>query len=651
MDDLQMKAHIMSSMSRGYDTVVVNFRGELADTSLDKLQKEVCLQYKWLQKNGKQASESVMTANTNKKPWMKFKGTCHKCGVIGHKSGNCPTNRSGTSNGTRDILTVTCHKCKQKGHYANKCPNRQTSTTPTPPLLAMFVGVCSVDDPKDNYAHGFDDFFDDSCPDFGNNRQYKEEKDEDLLELPDGFLTEEQDFDTNMSEKLYVNETETDLVFLVDTEDEVVMSGTIEDQEESWLLDSGATCGVTHDDTWMTEMRKSGRQITIGNGDQIPTLGQGTVTLCSNCGTVMKIRDVYYAPEFAKNILSLRTLMDDDWILSGATKQALSLSRGNQTVPFKNNSRDNLYYLSVTRIKTTQDTVNSVTHKKTIRLDINVAHNILGHPDARMVKVMAGLQGWTLTDTLLPCRSCALAKARAKAVPKSTMTRARHPGKRLFLDISGPFPTSLLSNRYWFKIVDDHSRYSWDAFLPVKSGLDVPLRSLLLKNKAANKPCKFLRCDNAGENMKHVRDVCTKLNITMEMTAPHCPQQNEVVERSFATCRDRAYASMYCAKFSLETQNTLWPYAVNYVTRLTNCLPRRGMDKTPFKLWFGNETPAARFLQFLQPFRRVAFTTKGHSQRTKTGPKAVKCVFIGYPEDHTGDTYLFYNPHTRKTHM
>ena len=79
MDDLQMRAHIMNSMSRGYDTVVVKFRGELADTSLDKLQKEVCLQYKWLQKNGKQASESVMTANTNKKPWRKFKGTCHKC--------------------------------------------------------------------------------------------------------------------------------------------------------------------------------------------------------------------------------------------------------------------------------------------------------------------------------------------------------------------------------------------------------------------------------------------------------------------------------------------------------------------------------------------------------------------------------------------
>ena len=45
-----------------------------------------------------------------------------------------------------------------------------------------------------------------------SERQYDEEKEEDLLELPDGFLTEDQEQDTNMSETLYVNETETDLM-------------------------------------------------------------------------------------------------------------------------------------------------------------------------------------------------------------------------------------------------------------------------------------------------------------------------------------------------------------------------------------------------------------------------------------------------------
>ena len=168
------------------------------------------------------------------------------------------------------------------------------------------------------------------------------------------------------------------------------------------------------------------------------------------------------------------------------------------------------------------------------------------------------------------------------------ISKAKLPGERLFLDISGPYPNSLLGNRYWLKIVDDHSRFSWDAFIPTKDSLAMPLQTLLLKNKNSDKPCKFLRCDNAGENTKHVREVCTKLNVTLEMTASYCPQQNGVVERSFATTRDRAYACMYCARFSAETQNVLWPYAVNYVTRLTNNLPRRGMEKNPTV--FGTET-------------------------------------------------------------
>ncbi len=43
-DELQMKSHIMNSMSTGYDPVIVKFRGELADTTLTKLRKEIVLQ-------------------------------------------------------------------------------------------------------------------------------------------------------------------------------------------------------------------------------------------------------------------------------------------------------------------------------------------------------------------------------------------------------------------------------------------------------------------------------------------------------------------------------------------------------------------------------------------------------------------------------
>ncbi len=126
-----------------------------------------------------------------------------------------------------------------------------------------------------------------------------------------------------------------------------------------------------------------------------------------------------------------------------------------------------------------------------VTLDINIAHGLLGHPDMRTVRSMASKHGWTLTGSGQPCGLCALAEARAKAIPKSTLTKAKVAGERLFLDISGPYSDSLNQNKYWLRIVDDFTRYSWDCFLPAKSGIHVPLGNLLVANKAAGNHVNF----------------------------------------------------------------------------------------------------------------------------------------------------------------
>ncbi len=110
--------------------------------------------------------------------------------------------------------------------------------------------------------------------------------------------------------------------------------------------------------------------------------------------------------------------------------------------------------------------------------------------------------------------------------------------------------------------------------MPRKSGIHLPLLKLVVMNKAAGKPCRYLRCDNAGENESYVQQVCEENDRQLEMTAPNTPQMNGVVERSFATYKDRAFATMYCARFSLATQGLLWPEAVNTIMKLGNHLPR-----------------------------------------------------------------------------
>ena len=147
-----MKSNMMTAMSNDYESIVIKFRGDLNNTTLAKLRREVVLQYKFLIKTGggKTTSESVPTATTSKTPWKKFKGTCRNCGKIGHKAHKCRSNKvestdestknSGTSGG--DKSHVKCYNCQQKGHFANKCTfPKEAKSDATDDMNMMFVGV------------------------------------------------------------------------------------------------------------------------------------------------------------------------------------------------------------------------------------------------------------------------------------------------------------------------------------------------------------------------------------------------------------------------------------------------------------------------------------------------------------------------------
>ena len=513
-DELQMKSHIKNSMSTVYDPVIVKFRGELADTTLTKLRKEIVLQYKSLLKvKGKSTSESALMANVSKHPYKKFKGTCRNCGKIGHKVAECrlkavegSDEAGGKGKTSSDKSNVTCYNCGEKGHYSNKCtkPKKHKATGDPTSDMAMFVGVTRVvekewDEKVDQKARNGDEInnwhdseffnFEQTCGDIHACFDV-------VLGCTEIITTTAEDILTAIVESTAVtviNHPRGNYAGHQVSNEFVGSAGT--DETEEWLLDSGATSGVTYDNSLMTDMRPSNRKIEIGNGDMIETLGQGTVTLMDNDGKLVSFTDVYYAPAFTKHIVSFCQLIETNWSLSKVTRDEFVWDAPMSTTPvrFKVNDKDRLCYFEGTRTSGTHDgvSINSLTTSP-VTLDINVAHGLLGHPDTRTVNAMAAKQGWTLTGTVKPCGSYALAKARAKAVPKSTLTKAKAPGERLFLDISGPYSDSLNQNKYWLRIVDDHTRFSWDCFLHKKSGIHIPLAKLLKINKAAGKPCKFL---------------------------------------------------------------------------------------------------------------------------------------------------------------
>ncbi len=168
---------------------------------------------------------------------------------------------------------------------------------------------------------------------------------------------------------------------------------------------------------------------------------------------------------------------------------------------------------------------------------------MLGHCGEEKTRAVAKYYGVKLSGEFTPCPDCAKAKAKQANVPKSIPDekRSKIPGERLFFDISSIKSRSFGGTKFWLLIVDDATGFAFSYFLKKKSETAGKITSLIKHLKATlNYQVKFLRCDNAGENIS-TEEACKEegLGVTFEFTAPNTPQQNGRVERRFATLYGR----------------------------------------------------------------------------------------------------------------
>ena len=104
-------------------------------------------------------------------------------------------------------------------------------------------------------------------------------------------------------------------------------------------------------------------------------------------------------------------------------------------------------------------------------MDINLMHEILGHPHLRIVNRTAKGMGIKLTGELKSCHACALAKARQKNVPKTNKHLSNINGERICIDISYINQKSIGGENFWILIVDEATCFKWSHFVQYKSDL------------------------------------------------------------------------------------------------------------------------------------------------------------------------------------
>ncbi|CAI7778344.1 unnamed protein product [Closterium sp. NIES-53] len=129
----------------------------------------------------------------------------------------------------------------------------------------------------------------------------------------------------------------------------------------------------------------------------------------------------------------------------------------------------------------------------------------------------------------------------------------------------------------------------------------------------------------------------SRLGIRQTFTLPASPQQNGIAERRIGMVMDVARTSMIHAA----APHFLWPFAVQYAARQLNLQPRVSLPETsPTLLWTGKVGDASAF----QVWGSRAFVRDLSAD--KLSPRAVPCVFLGFPPDAPG--WQFYHPTSRR---
>jgi hypothetical protein len=582
--DYEIKAHLLGNLPEGYEDVETKCGGNEASMTVEDIEREIS--NKWKRSHKKQADKK---AENSKNMAMTAEG-----------------DKKGGGRKFTKKFKGRCRKCGKQGHKKSECRSDKK-------------GVC--------FNCGEDGHFAKDCP-----KPKKNDEDKKSSEGTGMFV--------GMAHHVSKKSDGEDLA------------------DDMYLLDSGANVHVVRSGGNLVDPATNRQTVKIGNGTTMESSKSGTMYLKSD-DSLLKLEDTLVVPGFAKNIISVgRLIKAGNKVYTEGTSMIIENPHGGK-ITVEQDEETCLYYLDASSVgrheaeayNTLMENNNEIEEldeqkkkkEKKKEIDINNAHELYGHVSHGILKPLLTTRGYVVVNTKKQCEACAFAKAKAKGVSKTTLLKAHEKGERLFMDISGPYKMSLKGSKYWLLIVDDKTRKAWSFFVQSKSEAKKATETLLQLLKGAKVVTKYLRCDNAGENVKGLKELCNEYGIQIELTPPNSPQFNGVVERKFVTLRDRAQAMMLGARMDEEHQGRLWAEAVYTATRLHNAVPNR-VGLAPDELWYGT---LPKLLNNLVQFGRIGYVTI-RTPTAKLTPKSLKMVMMGYAPDHAGDVYRMYNPETKR---
>ncbi|UYV68112.1 hypothetical protein LAZ67_5003088 [Cordylochernes scorpioides] len=433
----------------------------------------------------------------------------------------------------------------------------------------------------------------------------------------------------------------------VNKSDNFLAALNLTSDEDSWLLDSGATNHVCRNKDWFVDLREvSSDSIMTASGT---TEAKGYVhiflqTSIHNESIEIKLNNVLYVPNVRRNLLSVSKIEENGNRVTFRDMVARVFNPENRIIAEATNV-NGLYIVKGKTLNSSKTAFNSE-RDHFQNNSLRTWHQRLCHIDSNAIEKMARKElviglGISSRDKGL-CDDCCIAKSTKASHKNLGNIRSKQTLELIHTDICGPMPVkSTGGNRYFLSFVDDFSRRITVYLLKNKDEVlkHFDIYGATVERQTGNK-IKVLRSDNGLEFCnRDFQDKLQKLGIKHERTNVYSPQMNGVVERVNRTLLDMARACLHSANLP----QRFWAEAVNPAAYIKNkCYNTALKDKVPDGLWL-ERNPSVRHLK---TFGCLAYSHIPRERRRKLDNRACRCILVGYSTQTRG--YRLWCPESQK---
>ncbi|KAF0703123.1 hypothetical protein AaE_015536 [Aphanomyces astaci] len=404
------------------------------------------------------------------------------------------------------------------------------------------------------------------------------------------------------------------------------------------IVDSGATCHMTGDETILHDAIACKRGVRLADGHPISVTTMGNVRMKSrDTGRTVVFRNVLLVPSLTKTLISISRITDSADAASILFKKDYCniRSRTHLSIVGKwNAARLYAVHGDVIKPRPAADQANSAEVAEPMLWHARCGHVPWNSMSAMIKAMKGGPTNLRLPDSL-SCEGCIRGKKTHTSPPKEG-DRPRHKlGTCVHTDLWGPAKVESPNGaKYFVSFTEDATNYVWVKFLRKKSDTFAAMKEYLpwLERQSGAK-LKTMRSDNGGEFIgDEVEAYLTERGIHHETSTAGRQWQNGTAERMNRTLVEMARTMMLHSNVS----NRWWAEAVNTAAFLRNRVPNTKTDgKTPHERLRGT-TPK---IGNLKVFGCVCH--RHVDPKDKTSSRTNKCLFIGYNE--TKKAYKVYD--------